>query len=73
MVILVLILALIVFLVIGLLAFFVAVVVGIRNDERHMNLTRAPRTRASALGRRLLAGGTHRSEHDEMCMTDGGR
>jgi hypothetical protein len=37
----------------GVLALLVLVLVGIRNEERHMSLTSAPRTRIGALTRRL--------------------
>jgi hypothetical protein len=52
--ILVLILAAIVLITgLGVLALLAVLLVGIRHEERHMSLTRTPRTRASVLSRRL--------------------
>jgi len=67
-VILILILALVAFLTIGLLAFFVVLVIGIHDDERHMRLTRAPRTCAGAASRRVLVG-VRCPERDGKCTT----
>ncbi len=41
----------------GVLALLVLVLVGIRDEERHMSLTSAPRTRIGAVTRRLTGGG----------------
>jgi hypothetical protein len=41
----------------GVLALLVLVLVGIRNEERYMSLTSAPRTRTGALTRRLTGVG----------------
>ena len=41
----------------GVLALLVLVLVGIRDEERHMSLTSAPRTRIGAVTRRLTGVG----------------
>ena len=41
----------------GVLAVLVLVLVGIHDEERHMSLTGAPRTRIEAITRRLLGVG----------------
>jgi hypothetical protein len=41
----------------AVLALLVLVLVAIRNEERHMSLTTAPRTRTEAVTRRLLGVG----------------
>jgi hypothetical protein len=41
----------------GVLALLVLVVVGIHDEDRHMSLTGAPRTRIEAITRRLLGVG----------------
>ena len=41
----------------GVLALLVLVLVGIRDEERHMSLTSAPRTRIGAITRRLTGVG----------------
>jgi hypothetical protein len=41
----------------GVIALLVLVLVGIRDEERHMSLTSAPRTRIGAVTRRLLGVG----------------
>ena len=42
---------------VGVLALLVLVVVGIHDEDRHMSLTGAPRTRIEAITRRLLGVG----------------
>ena len=46
----------------GVLALLVLVLVGIRDEERHMSLTSAPRTRTGAVTRRLLGVGVRTPE-----------
>ena len=41
----------------GVIALLVLVLVGIRDEERHMSLTGTPRTRTGAVTRRLLGVG----------------
>ena len=41
----------------GVIALLVLVLVGIRDEERHMSLTSTPRTRSGAVTRRLLGVG----------------
>jgi len=43
----------------GVLALLVLVLVGIRDEERHMSLTSAPRTRIAAITRHLTGAGVH--------------
>ena len=46
----------------GVLAVLVLVLVGIHNEERHMSLTRTPRTRIEAITRHLLGVGVRTPE-----------
>jgi hypothetical protein len=46
----------------GVLALLVLVLVGIRNEERHMSLTGAPRTRIGAITRHLTGVGVRTPE-----------
>ena len=46
----------------GVLALLVLVLVGIRDEERHMSLTSAPRTRTGAITRRLIGVGVRTPE-----------
>ena len=46
----------------GVLALLVLVLVGIRDEERHMSLTSAPRTRIGALTRHLTGLGVRTPE-----------
>jgi hypothetical protein len=48
----------------GVLALLVLVLVGIRNEERHMSLTSAPRTRIGAITRHLTGVGVRTPEAD---------
>jgi len=46
----------------GVLALLVLVLVGIHDEERHMSLTSAPRTRIGAITRRLVGVGVRTPE-----------
>jgi len=46
----------------GVLALLVLVLVGIHDEERHMSLTSAPRTRVGAITRHLVGLGVRTSE-----------
>ena len=46
----------------GVIALLVLVLVGIRDEERHMSLTSVPRTRSGAVTRRLLGVGVRTPE-----------
>ena len=48
----------------GVLALLVLVLVGIRDEERHMSLTSAPRTRIGAITRHLTGVGVRTPEAD---------
>jgi hypothetical protein len=48
----------------GVLALLVLVLVGIHDEERHMSLTGAPRTRIGAVTRRLAGVGVRTPEAD---------
>ena len=48
----------------GILVLLVLVLVGIHNEERHMSLTRAPRTRIGAMTRHLTGVGVRTPEAD---------
>jgi hypothetical protein len=48
----------------GVLALLVLVLAGIHNEERHMSLTSAPRTRIGAVTRRLTGVGVRTPEAD---------
>jgi len=48
----------------GVLALLVLVLVGIRDEERHMSLTSAPRTRVGAVTRHLVGVGVRTPEAD---------
>ena len=51
----------------GVLVLLALLLVGIRHEERHMTLTRAPRTRASVLSRRLTGVHVRRSHPTAHC------
>ena len=48
----------------GVVALLVLVLVGIRNEERHMSLTGAPRTRIGAITRHLTGVGVRTPQAD---------
>jgi hypothetical protein len=48
----------------GVLALLILILVGIHNEERHMSLTSAPRTRIGAVTRRLTGVGVRTPEAD---------
>jgi len=48
----------------GVLAVLMLVLAGIHNEERHMSLTRTPRTRIEAITRRLTGVGVRTPEAD---------
>ena len=48
----------------GILALLVLVLAGIHDEERHMSLTSAPRTRIGAVTRRLTGVGVRTSQAD---------
>ena len=48
----------------GVLALLVLVLLGIRDEERHMSLTSAPRTRIGAITRHLTGVGVRTPEAD---------
>jgi hypothetical protein len=51
----------------GVLVLLVVVIVGIRAEERHMSLTRPPRTQAGLLARRLTGASVRRPQRASHC------
>jgi hypothetical protein len=51
----------------AVLAVLGLLLVGIRNEERHMSLTSAPRTRAAQLSRRLTGVGVRHPHNAARC------
>ncbi len=54
----------------GVLALLVLVLVGIRNEDRHMSLTSAPRTRIGAMTRHLTGVGVRTPRADSSSDHD---
>jgi len=56
----------------GVLALLVLVLIGIRDEERHMSLTSAPRTRIGAVTRHLVGVGVRTPEAGHGTSQDPG-
>ena len=57
----------------GVLALLVLVIAGLRAEERQMNLTRPPRTRAGLLARRLTGASARRPQQAPHCRYEHAR